>query len=220
MNPFRKFAESRVGGRLLRDPMFRGYVSICAGMAVNLIYAVFRAVTGILYASVWLISSAVYFLLLGVLRAVLAVSYHRSAGTPREFSRYRMTAWCLLVLNLMMGGLMLQTLQGNTAGNYPGYTIYASATYTFWQWIHTAVQLRRCRRLGSPILSASKAVSFTAALMSVFGLQNAMITVFSGGDEPFRVLMNRLCGAGVFLTVIAISLFMLLKGRNGKEKSA
>lgn len=40
------------------------------------------------------------------------------------------------------------------------------------------------------------------------------------GDESFRVLMNRLCGAGVFLTVIAISLFMLIKGRNGREESA
>lgn len=197
------------GRRYLRDAAFRGYVAICAGMAVNLAYAAFRAVTGVLYGSMWLISSAVYFLLLGVMRAVLAVSYRHVAGTRREVRLYRLTAWLLLVLNLTMGGMMLQTVRDNPAADYPGYTVYASATYTCWLTVHAILQLRRARCLGSPILSASKSVSLTAALMSVYGLQNTLIVQFSGGAEAFRVRMGILTGAGIFAAVIVIALVML-----------
>lgn len=213
MTPLRRLAGTRTGQRLLHDPQFRSYVSVCAGMTCNLAYAAFRMVTGILHASVWLISSAVYFLLLGILRAALAISYRRLAGTDRELCCYRAAAWCLLVLNLVMSGMMLQTVRGGTAGSYPGVTIYASAAYTTWMMTHAAVQLRKSRRLNSPILSASKAVSFTAALMSVYGLQGALIAQFSGEDESFRVTMSILTGAGIFAAVTVISLVMLLKGR-------
>ena len=91
-----------VGRRYLREVLFRWYVGICAGLIFNLCYAVFRAVTGFLYGSVWLIASAVYFLLLALIRVSLAVSYRRRAGKPADFERrrYLRTARLLLLLNL------------------------------------------------------------------------------------------------------------------------
>lgn len=212
-----------VGRRYLRDALFRWYVGICAGLTFNLCYAVFRAVTGVLYGSVWLISSAVYFLLLALIRVSLAVSYRRRAGKPAGFERrrYLRTARLLLLLNLPMSALILLTLAGNSeVSSYPGYTIYASAAYTFWLIAHAVIQTVRFRRLGSPILSASGAVSLVAALMSLFGLQNGMIVTFSAQADGFRQQMNTLTGIGVSLATVAIAVAMRVRAAvPGREES-
>lgn len=209
-----------VGQRYLNDTAFRGYVSICAGLAINFCYAVFRTVTGILYGSVWLISSAIYFACLALIRAGLAVSYRRRAGKPADFERrrYRRTARLLFLLGLPMCGMILLTVAGDAAVSYPGYTIYASAAYTFWMLTHAAIQIRQVRRIGSPILSAAKEVSLVAALMSLFGLQNGMIVTFSGEDESFRLLMNKLTGAGVSAATIAIAVLMLIRSARAEQE--
>lgn len=215
----RRTSVREIGRRYRNDPAFRGYFSVCGGLAVNFCYAVFRTVTGVLYGSVWLISSAIYFAGLALIRAGLAISYHRT-GKSADFERrrYRRTARLLLLLNLPMCGMILLTVAGNATVSYPGYTVYASATYTFWMLTHAAIQTKRFRRIGSPILSASKAVSLVAALMSLFGLQNGMIVTFSDKDEAFRRLMNGLTGAGVSIATVTIAVMMLIRAARAEQE--
>lgn len=47
------------------------------GMAVNFLYVAFRIAAGIRYASVWFLTMAVYYLVLGGLRCYLVVCYRR-----------------------------------------------------------------------------------------------------------------------------------------------
>ena len=213
-------AVREIGQRYLNDTAFRGFVSVCIGLAVNFCYAAFRTVMGILYGSVWLISSAVYFVCLAWIRAGLAISYRHRSGKPAGFERrcYRRTAWFLFILDLPMCGMIFLTVTGNAAVSYPGYTIYASAAYTFWMLTHAIVQTKRFRRLGSPILSASKAVSLVATLMSLFGLQNGMIVTFSGKEESFRQLMNALTGAGVSAVTVVIAVSMLIRSAQAEQE--
>ena len=77
-------------------------------------------------ASVWFISMAVYYLVLGGLRAYLVICYrHRNANT--EYCGYRRTAWLLFLLNIPMGVMILLMMQTNSGFSYPGYVIYLSA---------------------------------------------------------------------------------------------
>ena len=86
-----KATAYKIMGRYLTDTAFRGSINIYQGMTVNFFYVVFRVIAGIRYASVWFISMAVYYLVLGILRLYLIYSYrHRS---PELESRcYRRTA--------------------------------------------------------------------------------------------------------------------------------
>lgn len=67
--------SSKIADRYLSDVAFRGNISIYQGMTVNFLYMIFRAVTGMYYTSVWSISIAVYYLILGVIRAYLVICY-------------------------------------------------------------------------------------------------------------------------------------------------
>jgi len=74
---FQRLIGTKFADRYLNDLSFRGSVSIYQGMAVNFLYVIFRIITGIRYASVWFISMAAYYFMLGLLRAYLIRCYRK-----------------------------------------------------------------------------------------------------------------------------------------------
>ena len=79
------------------------------------------------------------------------------------------------------------------------------------------VNLVKFRKRGSPILLAAKVLNFVAALMSLLGLQTAMISQFSTEGEDFRRRMNAITGGGVWIAVILAAVTMLLHSQKMKE---
>ena len=201
------------GRKYVGDLAFRGCISIYQGMMANFLYVMFRIFIGVRYASVWFITIAVYYLLLGIMRLSLVLSC-RSRNVKSELRCYRRTAWLLFLLNIGMIVLMVLTDSGYS---YPGYVIYLSALYIFYAVILSVVNLVRLRKLGSPVLSAAKILNFVAALMSMLGLQTAMISQFAAEGENFRRIMNAITGGGVWFSVILIAVYMLLHSRKMKE---
>ena len=212
----RRLTGTVFGGKYIGDLAFRGSVSIYQGMMVNFFYVVFRILVGIRYASVWFLTIAIYYLLLGIMRLSLALSY-RNRNMKSELRCYRRTAWLLFLLNIPMGGMIVLMVLTDSGYSYPGYVIYLSALYTFYTIILAVVNLVTFRRPGSPVLSAAKVLSFVAALMSLLGLQTAMISQFSTEGEAFRRRMNAITGGGVWFSVILIAVYMLLRSRKMKE---
>ena len=213
----RKVSSSKITGRYLNDLAFRGNVSIYQGMAVNAFYVVFRIVAGIRYASVWFISMAVYHLVLGGLWAYLVVCYRRR-DPELERRCYHTTAWLLFLLNIPMGGMIVLMVRTNSGFSYPGYIIYLSALYTFYTMVTSIQNLVKFRKLGSPILSAAKVLNFIAAMMSILGLQTAMISHFSENGESYRKMMNAITGGFVYSIVILIAVIMLLHNIKIRKK--
>ncbi|MGN0793408.1 MAG: hypothetical protein ACI4MG_02915 [Aristaeellaceae bacterium] len=212
----KRLTGTALGRKYAGDLAFRGSVSICQGMAVNFLYVGFRIFVGIRYASVWMLTIAAYHFLLGIMRLSLLLSY-RSRTVQSELRCYRRTAWLLFLLNIPMGGMMTLMVLTDSGYSYPGYVIYLSALYTFYTIILSVINLVRFRRLGSPILSAAKVLNFVAALMSLLGLQTAMISRFSTRGEGFRSAMNAMTGGSVWLAVILLAVMMLLHSRRMKE---
>lgn len=208
----KKIADTKIGGRYLSDMAFRGSVGIYQGMAVNFLYLLFRVIAGIRYASVWFISMAAYYLVLGALRSYLIFCYRRRKkyGLSHEYRCYRRTAWFLFLLNIPMGGMIILMIRTNAGYAYPGYVIYLSALYTFYTMILSVINLAKFRKIGSPILSAAKVLNFVASMMSILGLQTAMISQFSERDTNFRRLMNTITGGSVYGIVIIIAVYMLI----------
>lgn len=213
----RRIKRSAFGGRYPSDLAFRGSVGICQGMAINFCYVVFRLAVGIRYASVWFLSMAVYYLVLGALRSYLIVCYRRRSP-ELEQRCYRITAWLLLLLNIPMGGMIVLMIRTDSGYFYPGSVIYLSALYTFYAFILAIVNVMRFRALGSPILSAAKVLNLVSALMSLLDLQTAMIAHFSPNGEGYRKLMNTVTGSAVYAAVIVIAVYMLRRSRKLEKK--
>ncbi len=214
-NIMRRINGTVLGGRYINDLAFRGSVSIYQGMIANFLYVLFRIVVGIRYASVWFILMAAYYFVLGVLRLSLILSC-RNRAVIDELRCYRRTARLLFLLNIPMGAMIILMVMTNSGYYYPDYVIYLSAIYTFYTMISSVINLVRFRKLGSPILSAAKVLNFISALMSVLGLQTAMIAQFSAESDNLRRKMNAIVGGVIWLTVVLVAVYMLYRSRKMK----
>ncbi len=216
----RKLTSYKITGKYLNDRDFREGVGICRGMLVNFFYVAFRVFAGIRYGSAWFISMAVYYLVLGGLRTYLVMVYRRR-DPEAEIHCYRRTAWLLFLLNITMGGMIFLMVSTDAGYSYPGYTIYLSALYTLYTMTVSVINLVKFRKRGSPVLSAAKVLQFIAAMMSVLGLQTAMISSFSENGEDYRRMMNVIVGGIVYGIVILLAVYMLRHsktlGRKGER---
>lgn len=80
------------------------------------------------------------------------------------------------------------------------------------------VNLVKFRKMDSPILSAAKVLNFVSAMMSVLGLQTAMIARFSSEGEEFRIMMNAITGGAVFFIVMVTVAVMVVQSSKIKKK--
>lgn len=206
--------------RYLTDSFFKGEVSLLRGAIFDIGYTVFRMVTGFIYSSAWFISLSFYHLFLGLLRVYLIVCQKKRLAKDLffEYNCYEKTAWFLFLLNIPMSGMTVLMVIRNSGFSYPGYVIYVSAIYTFYTVISSAINLIKYRKAGSPIISAAKVISFITALMSVLGLQTAMISAFSTNGDGYRRMMNAITGAAVFGVVIVMAIYMMIKAYREKSE--
>lgn len=196
-------------------------IGMCLSMGVvNFAYMLFRFVTAIQYRSVWFFSMAVYYLVLCVMKAHLVFSYRcrEQKGSIYEIRCYRRTAGMLFLLNIPMAGMIVLMIQTDSGFTYPGYLIYLSALYTFYMMILSIINLIKFRKMGSPIISAAKVLNFVSALMSVLGLQTAMISRFSFEGEAYRKMMNTITGTAVFTAVMVTVIVMLIRSSKSKKE--
>lgn len=224
-----------LGHLLLNDIAFRGTALIYQGLAVNGAYAVFRGIAAYLYRSVWFAATAFYYLFLGAVRMALVFHVRRLKRYPDpqgrmllEYKGYRTCGFFMLLLNMGMAGMVVLMVRDHQHYEYPGYVIYLSALYTFYTAITATINLLKFRKRESPILSASKAITFTGAMMSVMVLQTALIAEFGGDDSVFRQTANTATGAFVCIGSAATAFFMIYRGtyhikkmekEKGKEQS-
>lgn len=147
--------------------------------------------------------------------------HHPEARELFEWKGYRICGLLMLLLNTGMSGMTVLMIRDNLHYEYPGYVIYLSAMYTFYTAITATVHVFKFRKFKSPLLSASKAIAFTGAMMSVMALQTAMIAEFGAEEAVFRRIANTITGSVVCVSSVMIAVFMVIRAtQNIKKRSA
>ncbi|MDD6903496.1 MAG: hypothetical protein PUI94_06475, partial [Eubacteriales bacterium] len=83
--------------RYRTDKVFRGRFALWRSAGVDVVYAVFRLITGFIYGSKWFVTLALYYLGLSVIRFTLIRSYDRVSKDREkydikfEYGRYRLS---------------------------------------------------------------------------------------------------------------------------------
>lgn len=211
----KKIERSPLGRRLVGDAVFRSEVTLHGGLFVNLLYVGINLFYGVRERSLWFGTLAVYYALLSAMRGMLGRYMRRRAlgeDLPAEYRRFRICGILLVLMNLSLVGVVRYISVYNRGAVYSGLLIYVVATYTFYITVTAVINLLRYRRRGSPVLSAAKAISLTAALVSMLSLENAMITQFGGDtDATFRQVMTSAFGGCICVGVLIMAVVMILR---------
>jgi hypothetical protein len=211
--------QTQMGKKFFDSVVFRSEISLHQGLIMNLLYVAVKLVTGILYQSVWLIAFGIYYLLLAVMRGNLVHYVHSATAKcmkmgedlEGEFRRYRVCGIVLVVMNQALACIVVYIVHRNQGVTYPGLLIYVMALYAFYSVIMAVINVVKFRRQGSPVLSAAKVISLTAAIVSMLSLETAMLDEFGQDNPAFRKLMTSISGGVVCTFVLGMAIYMIVR---------
>lgn len=206
-----------------RDDRLRVKISLYGSLAFNTVYALFQLWLGFYHHTFWYYSLAGYYISLAVMRFFLV--RHTQRFTPgermrEELIKYRACGWVFLVMNLALSLMIFFMVYWNRTFNHHEITAIAMAAYTFTSFTTAIVNMVRYRKYNSPVYSASKAISFAAACVSMLTLTSTMLTAFGDRtmDLSARRLMLGLVGGAVSVVVMTMAVYMIAES-NKKLKS-
>lgn len=201
--------------RCMDDAGLRTRMALIPSVAANGGYALLQLGLGILNRSVWYYALSAYYGLLLLMRCTLLLKMGRSGLGKDLRGEYRLFLGCggvLTVMNAALAVIVSYMVWQNRGFTHHPITTIAMAAYTFYTLTMAVINVVRCRRYNSPVLSASKAVSLAAALVSMLTLETAMLNAFgSGDDRAFRQVMLGASGGVVCLAVLAMGLYMMIR---------
>lgn len=216
-----------IGYRLINDLTFRGTASIYQGLAINTLYAALKLITSFIYGSVWPGAVAVYYIMLCIIRGYLIYTVRtekkhtgEAAKLLHEYKGCRHCGYLMLILNIGMMGMVTQMIYKNNEYKYNGAIIYLSAFFTFYILVLAIINVFKFRKINRPILTASKIITLSAALISLFSLQTAMIARFGSEEAIFRRHMNIALGSTVCLITFGMAVYMILNAKHEIKKLA
>ncbi|MDE5861871.1 MAG: hypothetical protein K2H28_06705 [Ruminococcus sp.] len=201
----------------LNDKEFRAKFSLYIGFGINCFYVLFKCGTGIMFRSVWLWATGIYYLVIASIRFMLLrniritdKSSHSLKRKIHEQKSYRKCGIMMFLLNLAMSGMIIQMIWQNRSYEYKGYIIYISAMYTFYCFISSISNVISFAKRDNAILSATKNLNLAGAVMSMFALQTAMFSAFGNGDR-LQKKMNTITGTAVCIIVMCMAVFMIVR---------
>lgn len=210
----------RQNNRYLRrwreDIHLRTKITLLGNVLWNGSYAFLQLWLGIYNHSAWFIALTVYYGSLALMRFFLVrhtLSHKPGENLCQEWYRYRTCGWVFLVMNLALSAMLFVMLAENRLVQHHQITTIAMATYTFATLTMAIVQMVRYRRFGSPVLSATKAISLIAACVSMLNLEATMLVTFGGEDMSVHTigLFLSLSGAVVFTGIVVMAVYMIAK---------
>ncbi len=206
------------------DVQLRMNVSLFGGFVWNAVYAVFQLCLGIYHHTFWYYSLAGYYLFLGVMRFSLAsfIRTHKPGeDRPAELKRYRNCGIVFLLLNLALTLIIFFMVYWNRTFHHHQITTIAMAAYTFFSFTMAIINIVKNRKIGSPVYSASKAISLAAACVSMLTLEATMLTTF--GDGSMSLLTRKIflgaTGGAISAFIIGMAIYMIVRATKRLKRS-
>jgi hypothetical protein len=209
--------ENKYARKWQDDTRLRVNVSLYGSFAWNALYGIFQLWLGFYHSTFWFYSLGAYYICLGVMRFFLVLHTTRYAPGARmktELVKYRSCGIVFLVMNLALALIIFFMVYWNRTFEHHMITAIAMAAYTFTAFTVAIVNVVKYRKYNSPVFSASKAISFASALVSMLTLESTMLTTFGDGTmtELGQKWMLGATGAAISLLIVATAIYMIVVG--------
>lgn len=212
---FRDFKnENRFVRRWLDDTRLRVNVSLYRSLVWNALYGLFQLWLGFYHGTFWFCSLGTYYVCLAAMRFFLVRHTRKYAPGERmrsELIKYRALGWTFLLMNLALTAIIFFMVYWNRTFNHHMITAIAMAAYTFTSLTLAIVNVIKYRKYNSPVYSATKAISLSAAAVSMLTLESTMLTAF--GVETMTALERKwmlgATGGAVSVLIVTMAVCMI-----------
>ena len=199
------------------DARLRLSITLYGSLIWNAIYGIFQLWLGFYHHTFWFYSLGAYYICLAVMRLFLVKHIRRYAPAEKmvdELKKYRACGVVFLFMNLALALIIFFMIYWNRTFEHHMITAIAMAAYTFTALTAAIVNVIKYRKYNSPVISASKVISFAASLVSMLTLESTMLTAFAEGTmtELERNLMLGATGGVISLLIVSMAIYMITVG--------
>ena len=208
--------ENKLARRWQDDPRLRIKLSLYGSLAWSALYGVFQLWLGVYHGTFWFSSLGAYYICLAIMRFFLAGHTRKYAPGEKmklELKKYRICGWVFLVMNLALSLIVFFMVYWNRTFVHHEITTIAMAAYTFGTFTLAIINVVKYKKYNSPVFSASKAINFAAACVSMLTLTSTMLTTFSDGsfDEMGQKMMLGGVGLAVSAVIVVMAIVMIVR---------
>ena len=209
--------ENKYALRWRGDTRLRVNVSLYGSLVWNTLYGIFQMWLGFYHHTFWFYSIGAYYVCLAVMRFFLVLHTRKYAPGEQmrtELQKYRACGWVFLVMNLALTLIVFFMLYWNRTFIHHMITAITMAAYTFTAFTAAIVNIVRYKKYNSPVFSATKAISFASACVSMLTLTSTMLTTFNDGsmDVFAQKMILGSVGFSVSGVVVIMAISMIVKG--------
>ena len=226
--------ENKYARKWQDDTCLRVSVSLYGSFFWNIAYALFQLWLGFYHHTFWFYSLGAYYICLAVMRFLLLLRTRKYAPGEKmreELIKYRACGAVFLLMNLALALIVFFMVYWNRTFEHHMITAIAMAAYTFTAFTMAIINVIKYKKYNSPVFSASKAISFAAALVSMLTLESTMLTTFGDGTMTAveQKWMLGATGGAISVLIIATAIYMIVQstkrlnlmnnkdGTNGKQ---
>lgn len=210
-----KLHENKYTDAYLTDKDLRMRISMYRGLLISFVFATFKIIMGFIYNSSWLFAMAGYNTILSLMRFVVIFRSQKKGLSEIEERRrglqsYQVCGWLVMVLNIAVSVVMFMVIVQKQTIEYHMIVTIGLAAFTFYCFTMAIINMVKYRDRKNPVYAAIKRIDMVKAIVSIFTLQVAMLTTFSGEGADIDVrLMNVLTGFAVTIAINTIGAMML-----------
>jgi hypothetical protein len=205
--------------RFMEDYDFKSLITSIISFLITLGFAIFEAILGIVYRSVWFGALAVYRIALLLARTTnlfLNIKYHLTKDESTAAKRIKLRMYFanglfLIFISLAISLAVWHVVYRGESFKKPGEIIViAYAAYVFFKMglaIYHIVKSVKNQELNIIVI---RNINLADAFLSMFALQTALFSAYSQDNENLVPMMNRLIGFGVCILVALLGIFMII----------
>ena len=215
---FRTFKnENKYAIRWQDDTRLRVNVSLYGSFAWNSLYGLFQLWLGFYHRTFWFYSLGAYYICLAVMRFFLVRHTRKYAPGEKmqaELVKYRACGNVFLIMNSALTLIIFFMVYWNRTFEHHMITAITMAAYTFTALTTAIINVVKYRKYNSPVFSASKAISFAAACVSMLTLTSTMLTTFNDGTIDAFTQKMMLGGVGLAVSgvIVVMAIYMIVNG--------
>ncbi len=209
---------SQLRDRYRSDYQFKTFFSSAWSILIGSVFALFNAVLGVFYHSVWNGSISVYYMLLTIVRGIIVLSQrsHNAHDIDKNRRICIRTHILMIVMDLCLIAPIAFMVMGERTFKYGLIPAIAMAAYTTYRITMGVIQYRSSRKHENLLVKELRVINLQDALVAVLSLQNALI-IANGSSAKSMILLTGWTSVAIWLIIVsfAVRSFLGVRAKNG-----
>lgn len=197
----------RVDG-LLKNKELHFKLELYFEQFINFTYGIFKIVSGVIVGSAWIGADGIYNFVQALIQ-LFQILRRKNPGTlEKQWKSYRLCGVLILLMHLTLIGIVFQMVNWNRVEESGEIMIIATATFAFYKFISSFIDLAKDRKHTRPMDSSVRMLELSQAIFAIFSLQAGLLHTFGTG-ESWEHWLNLAVGCIVCLLTVAMGIYMI-----------